>query len=131
VGFFSSKLEFFGGDSPCFSPSNVAAAVDWYKLKLDCRNLTREEEEELKSDDPPVAKLALPGPELTCVYFYADPSGLPKTIPVIFCGNLEKTHRLLSERGVSCTAIQPDRSGRDFFEIQDLDGNKLEVCLAD
>ena len=131
MGFFSSKLEFLGGDSPCLTPSNLEVAVSWYKEKLDCRELTREEKETLRSDESSVTILALPGPYLTGVYFYPDPSGNPTTVPVLYVGDLAKAHRLLSERGVACTPIQSDASGHSYFELRDLDGNVIEICHED
>ncbi|MEO6119740.1 MAG: VOC family protein [Terriglobales bacterium] len=131
MGLSASKLRFFSGDCLCFATSNLPAAVEWYKEKLDCRAPRRDEMQDLEPDEPAAALLALPSDFPVGVYFYGEPAVVSQGVPVLFAEALEEVHEVLSQRGVVCTAIGPDRSGRAYFEFRDLDDNVIEVCDED
>jgi len=49
--------------------------------------------------------------------------------PILFSRNLNKTRQTLISNGIAVGLIQQDTGGNSFFEFQDLDGNRIEVCL--
>ena len=83
----------------------------------------------LQSDEPPAALLVLD--DGIGVYFYSTVESAPQSVPVLFSSKLKSTYSALSERGVACTPIQQDSTGRSFFEFRDIDGNLIEVCAED
>lgn len=54
----------------------------------------------------------------------------PKTgaYPIFFADDLEKTHRLMTGRGVETGPIEGDPTGTSWFGFTDPDGNWMEVC---
>jgi len=50
-----------------------------------------------------------------------------KQVSIIATDQIEKAHKLLTELGSNPRPIQQDRDGYRFFEVQDLDGNSLQV----
>lgn len=48
---------------------------------------------------------------------------------IFFAKNLEEAHEWLAERGVTVEAITADSGGNRLFRFQDLDGNRIEMCV--
>jgi catechol 2,3-dioxygenase-like lactoylglutathione lyase family enzyme len=48
---------------------------------------------------------------------------------VFFARNLEKAHQWLAGRGVAVEPTTTDSGGNRFFWFQDLEGNRIEVCI--
>lgn len=49
--------------------------------------------------------------------------------PILFTRNLKKAYEDLVSKGVVVSPIQRDSGGNHFFEFQDSEGNKVEMCL--
>lgn len=49
--------------------------------------------------------------------------------PILFTHNLKKAQKNLLSKGLSSGPIQQDQGGNHFFEFQDSEGNKVEMCL--
>ncbi|MGC4048816.1 MAG: hypothetical protein QM757_04755 [Paludibaculum sp.] len=47
--------------------------------------------------------------------------------PLLFSSSLKKARKFLQDRGVQPGIVQSD-GGTEFFELQDLEGNTIEVC---
>jgi hypothetical protein len=46
---------------------------------------------------------------------------------MLYSGAIRKAREWLSSRGVTVGAIEKDRQGTQYFEMQDLEGNRIEV----
>lgn len=73
------------------------------------------------------------GEDVPVVVLLAIPEGKDKAEverhPVLFTKRLERVHANLIDKGVSPGPIQNDSGGNRFFEFQDSEGNKIEICL--
>jgi len=49
--------------------------------------------------------------------------------PVLFTKSLKRVFDGLVSRGTVAGPIQKDSGGNHFFQLQDLEGNKIEICL--
>ena len=47
--------------------------------------------------------------------------------PILFTGVIDKAHEFLSSRGIRVSEIVLDRQGTHYFEMQDLEGNVIEI----
>ncbi|MEO5936381.1 MAG: hypothetical protein ABIP81_04125 [Terriglobales bacterium] len=116
------------------SYNKLEASIVWYMENLGCRKPAKDEAQD--DDGKPLENVLLLGDDYagTVIFCGADvesPSTVPITVPIINTRKIEQAHRFLSERGVSCGAVQRDRSGRAYFEFRDLDDNVIEVCDED
>ena len=50
------------------------------------------------------------------------------TVPIVFCGNLEKAKSYLMNRGVVPGPVQDD-GNTQFFEILDSESHVIEICV--
>lgn len=117
-------MKLFTEDSIVVSVRNLATARAWYEEKLDCKFVGMGED-----DLGPVALLKFKGePEPTIYMAEPRPGEGRGERPILFTGNVAKAHDTLSSRGIWVGPIQTDRSGLDFFEFRDCDGNSIEVC---
>jgi catechol 2,3-dioxygenase-like lactoylglutathione lyase family enzyme len=121
------KLPFVIPDNYAVDVRNLSAARTWYKEKLGLEELpTRRDDDSgrpfadmcISKNDPFLSIVELPpgaSAEKQHVIFYA--------------GNLEKTHKWLSERGITVEPITADSGGNHLFRFLDLDSNAIEVCV--
>lgn len=107
---------------------NLNAARDWYKEKL-----ALQESRDRGEDDSgrPFADLCISKRDATFISLVElEPGASPEKLHVIlFAGKLEKAHEWLAERGVAVEPITTDSGGNRLFRFQDLDGNRIEVCV--
>ena len=123
---------FHTGDGVFFSCSNLAAAkrfwIDTFEFK----------ETKLPDWDNPLPSdvaLKLPGEDEPGIGLFdkteIERAGLekPNNRAIIFCSNIRKAHESLAARGARPGAIQ-ELGGMQFFEIQDCEGNTIEICMG-
>jgi catechol 2,3-dioxygenase-like lactoylglutathione lyase family enzyme len=106
---------------------NLARARDWYKDKLTFReSKTRREDDSGR----PFVDLYFSHEEtfLTLAELEVGASAKPEHV-IFYAKNLEKARDWLAQRGVAVQAITADSGGDAFFVFQDLDGNRIEVCV--
>jgi catechol 2,3-dioxygenase-like lactoylglutathione lyase family enzyme len=100
---------------------DIAAATKWYIEKLGLRKI------EVEQDDcPECITLGLSKDQ------YAITLGSPgrptdELTPMLYTANVRKAREFLSSRGVRVGEIQQDRQGTLYFEMQDLEGNVIEI----
>jgi catechol 2,3-dioxygenase-like lactoylglutathione lyase family enzyme len=141
-------------DTVFITVTNLNLAKAWYLEKLGCHvvNLPKEPDTvalTLPIDDvlnavlrfirtvhPTVdvtdvgTQMAVGGfdPDPPDIVLQLKPTNQDSRIPVLFSSNVPRAHKKFASRNVVVTRIQSDRQGHKFFEFQDLDGNRIEVC---
>jgi len=110
----------------CVPVRDLAIAKRWYCEKLDFKEMPA-----LKDEPDTIALKHEPGDGILLLGLpnEKNPGSLEPSpaVPTLFTDKLEKARNLLNSRGVACGAVQRDRQGTRYFEIQDTDGNLLEV----
>jgi hypothetical protein len=118
----------------CFIVKDLESAEAWYRQKFDCKTRPWSDKEEGDWDDVVAGTVCLFGWDrgngtITLVKL-AEGSPIVdnnSAVPFIYCKKAENAQEFFSSRGLPCSPIQQDRDGSRFFEIQDLDGNKLQI----
>ncbi len=121
------KPPFTIADNRAIDVRNLPASREWYKEKLGLREAPDDREEDsgrpfvdlhIASDDAFISLLELK-------------SGVSpvRGHVIFFAKNLEKARQWLAGRDVFVEPITTDSGGNHFFRSQDLDGNKIEVCI--
>lgn len=102
---------------------DIAAASSWYIEKLGLKR-TKVELDEGEG----CVGLIFPKEIPTAIVLV--PSGAPSdgTTRMLYTGAIKKAREWLSSRGVNVGAIEKDRQGTQYFEMQDLEGNVIEVA---
>jgi predicted enzyme related to lactoylglutathione lyase len=117
---------FYSGDGVYLSYANLAAAKQFWIEIFGCS----EAEVPPGWDDsmPSDIALKLPGEDEACIGLFDRSEGdRPNRRSLIFCTDINKAHAYLSVRGVQAGAIG-ELGGMRFFEIQDCEGNTIEIC---
>ena len=102
---------------------NMEAAATWYIEKLGLRKIDVEMDETEGcqalgfSKEEWAVTLVPPGGE-----------NREELTPRFYTSNVKKSRQLLLSRDISAAGIQQDGQGTHYFEFQDLEGNKIEVC---
>jgi catechol 2,3-dioxygenase-like lactoylglutathione lyase family enzyme len=106
---------------------SLAAARAWYRDKLGFAEVKTDREDD---SGRPFADLSdsKSEPFLTIVEMAPGASATKEHV-IFYAGNLEKTHKWMSERGVTVEPITADSGGNRLFRFLDLDGNAIEVCV--
>jgi hypothetical protein len=109
-------------DSFYVGVNEVAAASSWYIEKLGLKK-TAVELDEGEGCVALVFPKELPAPIIL------GPSTAPsdQTTRMLYTDAIQKAREWLSSRGVRVGAIEKDRQGTHYFEMQDLEGNAIEV----
>ena len=121
----------FSVDSLVMCYSNVEVAKHWWIEKFECKQT----EVPANWDDPLPSDVALrlPGDDeptiLLCDQREVRDAGLERTNqhPLLFSRRLEKARERLISKG-SVPGVIQDAGGKQFFLVQDPDGNMVEVC---
>jgi catechol 2,3-dioxygenase-like lactoylglutathione lyase family enzyme len=121
------KPPFYFSDNCAVDVRNLVAARDWYKEKLGLRDVKTEREDD---SGRPFADLTISNDDifLSLVELAPGASGGKEHV-IFFAEILEKAQKWLTERGVTVEPITADSGGNRFFRFQDLEGNKIEVCV--
>lgn len=118
---------FFIGDNCAVDVRDLSASRDWYKEKLGLRESRSPREED---SGRPFVDLCLSTDEPCISLVELEPNAsADATHVILFTRNIEKAHQWLANRGVGVEPITSDSGGNRFFRFQDLEGNKIEVCV--
>jgi catechol 2,3-dioxygenase-like lactoylglutathione lyase family enzyme len=121
------KPPFSIADNCAIDVRNLAASREWYKKTLEFREAPVEREED---SGRPFVDLRLGNDGTFISLVELKPGACPESGHVIFYAkNLEKAQQWLAEREVFVEPITADSGGNRFFRFQDLEGNKIEVCI--
>ena len=122
------KHPFWISDNSVIEVRNLGAARDWYKKTFGLREASGEREED---SGRPFVDLRVSNDDtaLTLVEREATSSAQSEHV-IFFTRNLQKAREWLTERGVTVEALASDSGGNRFFRFQDLEGNKIEVCIV-
>jgi predicted enzyme related to lactoylglutathione lyase len=113
--------------------SDVDGAAAWYREKLGCKSRQVTDEDEGDWDEVEAAEVCTFESDEIGIYLMKlvagadDGTRSDRSSSIIHCKNLDKGAEFLSSRGVSVGAIQEDGDGSRFFNIEDLDGNNLQI----
>ena len=114
-------------DNDAINVRNLAVAREWYKEKLGLRDAKTDREDD---SGRPFADLHVSGDDTFLSLVELESGASAKNGHVIFfAANLEKAQQWLAGRGVSVEPTTTDSDGNRFFRFQDLEGNKIEVCI--
>jgi len=125
---------FYSGDPISLACSNIAAAKQFWIEIFGCS----EDKGASYWDDalPSDIALKLPGEDDAVLGLFdkaeAEQAGLGRASAraLIFCSDIAKAHSYLAVRG-----LQPGEigalGGMQFFEIQDWEGNTVEICMEE
>jgi catechol 2,3-dioxygenase-like lactoylglutathione lyase family enzyme len=100
---------------------DLAASVIWYKQRLGLHEINVE-----MDDNEDCVALGFSDDE----YIVAlGPTGKPtdELRPLLNAPNIKKARDYLTARGVSAGEIEQDAQGTHYFEMQDLEGNVIEI----
>lgn len=101
---------------------NLPAATAWYIEKFGLCKI------DIEMDDPEGC-IALGFAKDKYAFTLGPPGKLTDELtPMLYASNVKKASEVLSSRGVSVGEIQQDQQGTHYFEMRDLEGNKIEVC---
>jgi predicted enzyme related to lactoylglutathione lyase len=103
---------------------DVNSVSPWYREKLGLRKLTEDSHGE--SD---IATYKFKADGNSVVLTTREGLGTEKT-PILFTQKIARMKGVLSVRGVDVGPIKEDRQGTRYFEIQDPEGNVIEVVEA-
>ena len=121
------KPPFYIPDNYAVDVRNLAPAREWYKERLELREAQTDRTED---SGRPFADLCISTNDsfLSLVELEPGASAESRHI-VLFAKNLEKAHLWFSGRGIAVEPITADSGGNRLFRFQDLEGNKIEVCV--
>ena len=100
---------------------DLQRAADWYHEKFGTKKPRRS-----RDDTQEVMICSFSSGEDDGIWIGTEDG--PAERPILFIHGLEKAREYLLERGVTVGEIEHDEQGNSFFEFQDLDGNRIEVC---
>lgn len=102
---------------------DMAASMAWYSEKLGLRQI------DVEMDNPEGCQtMGFSKEEWAITLVPPGEESREELMPRFYTGKITKAHEVLNSRGVSVGEIQQDAQGTHYFEIQDLEGNKIEVC---
>jgi catechol 2,3-dioxygenase-like lactoylglutathione lyase family enzyme len=121
------KPPFYISDNYAIDVRNLGPAREWYKEKLGLREAQTDRTEDSGRSFVDL-RISSGEPLLSLVEF--ESGAVAKSGHVIFFArNLEKAHSWLGERGVAVEPVSTDSGGNRYFRFQDLEGNRIEVCV--
>lgn len=122
-----SKPPFSISDNCSIDVRNLAAVREWYKEKLGLREAGNHREDD---SGRPFADLHASHDDMFLSLVELEPGASAENRHIIFFAkNLEKAHEWLAARGVPVEPATADSGGNRFFRFQDLEGNRIEVCI--
>jgi catechol 2,3-dioxygenase-like lactoylglutathione lyase family enzyme len=114
-------------DNCAIDVRNLAASREWYKETLGLREVPDDREED---SGRPFVDLRIANDNAFISLLELKPGTSAEGGHVIlFAKNLEKAQQWLAGRQVFVEPITTDSGGNRFFRFQDLEGNKIEVCI--
>jgi hypothetical protein len=125
----------FYTDSLVLTYTSVEAAKQWWIDSFACKV----EKVPAEWDNPLPSDVALKFPQdkeptiLLCAQSEVEEAKLDSpsaVVSTIFCDNLKKAHELLSTRRILVGPVQ-DGGDTQYFEIRDIQGHLIQVCLRE
>ena len=121
----------FHVDSVSIDCTSVDTARQWWIQMFDCRAVKPPEnwDNPLPSD----VALTLPGYDEPAILLVSEAerrlAGYARSEerPIVFCKKVKKARDFLERKGANPTPIK-EQGGAKFFEIQDPEGNTIEIC---
>ena len=102
---------------------NLEAATAWYIEKLSLRKI------DVEMDEPEGCQaLGFSKEEWAVTLVPPGRESKEELIPRFYTSNVKKARQDLAGRGIPVGEIQEDGQGTHYFEFQDLDENRIEVC---
>jgi catechol 2,3-dioxygenase-like lactoylglutathione lyase family enzyme len=102
--------------------SEIAAATAWYIEKLGLRKV----KVELDNGEDCIA---LGFDKNDCAICLGPRSGSAEELsPRLYCSSARKAREFLASRAVTVSEIQQDSQGTHYFEMRDMEGNRIEIC---
>jgi catechol 2,3-dioxygenase-like lactoylglutathione lyase family enzyme len=121
------KPPFSIADNCAIDVRNLSASCEWYKRALGLREAPDDREED---SGRPFADLRIANDDTFISLVELKPGASADSSHVIFyTKNLEKARQWLAGREVFVEPITTDSGGNRLFRFQDLEGNKIEVCI--
>lgn len=106
---------------------NLANARHWYKERLGLREASTSRKD---GSGLPFVDLRVSKENEFITLIEAEPGqSVTDARPMLFTRNLHKAYGWLAAHGVALGPVQCDSGGNRFFQFQDMDGNKIEVCV--
>ena len=121
------KPPFSNADNCAIDVRNLAASSEWYTKKLGLREAPDDREEDSKR--PFVDLCSAKDDAIISLLELKSGASAESGHVIFFTKNLEKPHQWLAGREVPVEPITTDSGGNRFFRFQDLEGNKIEVCI--
>lgn len=126
-------MALFSVDSLAMCYSNVEVAKRWWIEQFECKQMEAPED----WDDPLPSDVALrlPGDDEPTILLSnrreVRDAGFERTNehPLLFSSKLKKAREHLISKGSAPGLIQ-DAGGKQFFEVRDPEGNRIEICGA-
>ena len=124
-------MALFRTDSLVLCYSDVQVAKQWWIAVFDCKQarIPSDWDDQLPSD----MALKLPGSSQPTILLSSksevQSAGFVRSNehPIIFSDKLKIAYQHLLARGAVATPIQ-EVGGTEYFEVQDSEGNRIEVC---
>jgi len=121
------KPPFSIADNCAIDVRNLSASREWYEKTLGLRAAPDDRQED---SGRPFVDLHIASDDAFISLVELKPGATADNRHVIFYAkNLEKAQQWLVGREVFVEPITTDSGGNRFFLFQDLEGNKIEVCI--
>jgi catechol 2,3-dioxygenase-like lactoylglutathione lyase family enzyme len=121
------KPPFSIADNCAIDVRNLATSRQWFKEKLGMREA---DGDRVEDSGRSFVDLCISNDEAFVSLVEMRVDDIPEDQHVIFyANNLEKARQWLAGRDVFVEPITSDSGGNQFFRFQDLEENKIEVCI--
>lgn len=100
---------------------DIPAATTWYIEKLGLRKV------EVEQDDCPECITLGFNKDEYAITLGSIGRPTEELTPILYTASIPKAREFLASRGVRIGEIQQDRQGTHYFEMQDLEGNVIEI----
>ncbi len=105
-----------------YNVKNKEAALQWYQDILGLVQIPK------MVDSPHLYWLQLPSGAMVHIIENAEAPSAPSHHAAFEIDDLDAAHAYMQSRGVTPTDIQTRNDGQRAFYINDLDGNRIELC---
>ncbi|WP_377890071.1 VOC family protein [Alkalihalobacillus sp. R86527] len=107
-------------DTFCLKVRDIERSSQWYQEKLRLKETFRDDGYRILSVGDSRVPITIEEGETA--------RSNHQSYPIFFTSTIEETYETLRERGVEVSELQRDEVNT-FFDLYDLDGNRLQVCF--
>ncbi|MCA0987501.1 VOC family protein [Guptibacillus algicola] len=107
-------------DTFCLKVRDVERASEWYQEKLGLKETFRDDGYRILSVGDSSVPITIEEGETSESHH--------QSYPIFFTSAIDETYETLKNRGVEVGELQRDEVNR-FFDLYDLDENRLQVCF--